>query len=461
MKQAQITAQRQTTSPATIISSKILQCSTDELYDYIDELAQENPVIDMDSTFQRPQTAAGTRETAWQLRQNHGFHSIRDENDRDRAYSNELWDLGPAEAASLSEHLTLQLKAMKLEARQLEIAVCVVNSLDENGFFTEFIEPFAERLGRSVSELVEVLEIMQQQLEPAGVCAFDMRGSLCLQIDRVNGDPMAKKIVTDHLDSLLKDKPGAIGRALKLPRKRVVSCCQLIKRLDPYPCRAFSRSGSAGYIYSPDIIVSTQDGLIQAEIPDSLCPQFGLSTYYLNLRESCGDREVSAYLDEKIQQAQWVQRCIENRRSTLSALAGLIIKRQADFFLFGEGRLQALTLAEAAREIGVHESSVSRIVRSKYLQCSHGLFPLSYFFPSGVRMEDRSVVSSCQIKAHIKKLVDEEDKSAPLNDRIIADILDDLGMGVSRRTVAKYREAMGIDTASGRRRGSKCSNSQH
>lgn len=449
MKQRQLITQKIATAPTTVVSANILQSSTDELYEYIDRLVQENPVVDLDSTSRQEQSMVFSQRADWLRRESGPSHASVDEH-ADNEYTNEMWDMRSETGLTLPQQIMLQLNAIKLSPEQLRIAIYIANNLDEDGFVSEDIDETARHLSVDPVEVCEVLEIMQQQLEPAGVCAFDSRNALCIQVDRLQADELCKKIINEHLEDVARGKPGAIACALKQNARRVAACCELIRSLNPFPCRCLTSEDSTCYIYHADIIVTVENGVVRAELSDSSSPKIILNNYYMNLRASSADQDVNEYLDNKIQQAQWIQRCIAKRRDMLSSLAQIIIKHQADFFLFGAERLAPLAMADVAQELGVHESTVSRAVRSKYLQCAHGLFPLNYFFPNAVHVNRDQIVSSHQIKAQIKKLIDEEDKSSPLNDRIIADILEDIGLNVSRRTVAKYRDALGIEPASKR-----------
>lgn len=449
MKQRQLITQKTSTAPTTVVSANILQCSTEELYEYIDRLVQENPVVDVDSASRQEQSLLYTRRADWLRKESSPSRSVSDERGENE-YTNEMWDMRSESGLTLAQQIMLQLKSIKLNPEQLRIATYIANNLDEDGFVSEDIDETAEHLDVDPVEVCEVLEIMQQQLEPAGVCAFDSRSALCLQVDRLKADELCKKIINEYLEDVAKDKPGSIACSLKQSTRRVAACCELIRSLNPFPCRCIASEDSTCYIYHADIIVTVDNGVIHAELSDSSSPKIILNNYYMDLRARSEDQDVNEYLDGKIQQAQWIQRCIAKRRDMLSSLGSIITKNQADFFLFGAERLAPMAMADVAKELGVHESTVSRAVRSKYLQCSHGLFPLNYFFPSAVHVNRDQIVSSHQIKAQIKKLIDEEDKRFPLNDRIIADILEDIGLNVSRRTVAKYRDALGIDPASKR-----------
>ena len=173
-------------------------------------------------------------------------------------------------------------------------------------------------------------------------------------------------------------------------------------------------------------------------------PEIRINKYYLKLLRSDCDKETKAYLNSKLKQIEETKEHIARRGSTLMALAEFLLEHQQDFFLHGESRLAPLKMKEAAASIGVHESTISRAVRDKYLQCPWGLFPLSYFFSAGVGSEDKEQTSARRIKAEIRVLVDQEDTAKPLSDQKICDLLQEKGIAVSRRTVAKYREEMGI-----------------
>jgi len=445
MRAKNITTQKLSVSQKTITASTVLQCSTEELYDYLEQQALENPVIDIEQQASHKPVSAEQKAIGRETNREKYIGSNRPD---DSDFSNPLWDMQKKREFDLSQYLLFQLLPLHLSASQSKIAHYIAYSLNSEGFFDIKIEEAASSCAVEIADIYEVLEMMWQ-LDPPGVCAYDVRHALCIQVDRLKADPLAKIIINKHLQNVAKDKAGSVARELKQPTKRVAACFELIKTLDPHPCRAFTRHDNASYIF-PDITVSLTEEGICYSLSDHFSPRIFINKYYRDLRNSSDDPTLNAYLDERISKAQYLQQCIMNRQTTTEQIAGIIIQHQQDFFIFGPGHLSPITMAEASKKLGVHESTVSRAVRGKYLQCSHGLFPLSHFFPGTVSSANAIPVSKDLITALIKDFVSKEDKMHPLNDRVIADLLEDRGISISRRTVAKYRDAMGIASSSAR-----------
>ena len=217
--------------------------------------------------------------------------------------------------------------------------------------------------------------------------------------------------------------------------------CQIIQQLEPYPARNEQPGDEPVYVI-PDVIIEEADGQWQAALNERYLPRFSVSRQYLELLESSGDTEVRQYLKEKLRQAQWMLACLEKRQSTLQRCADLILQTQSDFFQGATAHLTPMTMRAAAERMQVHESTVGRCVKDKYLQCRQGTFPLRYFFSGEV-----NGFSGQAVRMEIRALVRAEDGHRPLSDSRIADMLDAKGISVARRTVAKYRQEMGIPPA--------------
>ena len=251
----------------------------------------------------------------------------------------------------------------------------------------------------------------------------------------------AEEIVTHCLPLLGKKQYAAIARQLRLPESEVRRACQIIQQLEPYPARREEPDETPVYVI-PDVIIEEADGQWQAALNERYLPRFSVSRQYLELLESSGDTEVRQYLKEKLRQAQWMLACLEKRQSTLQRCADLILQTQSDFFQGTTTHLSPMTMRAAAEQMQVHESTVGRCVKDKYLQCRQGTFPLRYFFSGEV-----NGFSGQAVRMEIRALVRAEDGHRPLSDSRIADMLDAKGISVARRTVAKYRQEMGIPPA--------------
>ena len=226
-----------------------------------------------------------------------------------------------------------------------------------------------------------------------------------------------------------------------------------IQSLNPRPGSAFAGQDEPAYLIPDLAVVETEEGLTVV-YQDSYTPTLRISQFYCKLQQQSTDQEVKQYLSDKIRQAQTVMQAVEQRRTTLLECARAIVRRQEPFFRWADAPLQPLRLTDVARELSIHESTVSRAIREKYLQCARGVYPLSYFFSRevGGAGEGNSVH---QIKGRLARLVEDEDKAHPLSDQKLCQLLMEEGCAISRRTVAKYRDELGIPSASGRKSRSK------
>ena len=260
-------------------------------------------------------------------------------------------------------------------------------------------------------------------------------------------------IAEHYLDALSKNRYGLIARELKASQEEVRAACDLIRSLNPRPGTGFAARENLTYI-NPDIIVVSFQDHFELLTNDYYFPTLNISGYYTRLLKESDDEQVKDYLTGKVRQAKWMVKAIEQRRSTLMSCAECILELQEDFFRKGPGHLVPLSLADVAQRIGVHESTVSRAVKDKYIQCSMGVYPLSYFFSrslgaSGAGGEEAA--SPDAAKALLKKLIAGEDKKKPLSDQKLCELMAAQGCTLSRRTVAKYRDELHIPSTAGRK----------
>ena len=298
-----------------------------------------------------------------------------------------------------------------------------------------------------------------QTLEPAGVGARSLNECLCLQLERKGLlTPTLEKFVNFHLEKMAKNQLPAIAKELSIPLGQVKEYCQLIRTLDPKPGAYLGRVQRTHYI-NPDVIVVKFKGHLDILLNDSVYPDISLNTGYLQMYQSSSDKEVQDYLQKKISQAEWIRQCIAQRNATLFSVAREIVARQHDFFLEGISGLKPLRMADVANKLEIHESTVSRAVRMKYLQCTWGTFPLSYFFAKNTARSasldifgtSDEASTAAEIKTAIRKIIEGENREKPYSDRALAQKLEEQGISISRRTIAKYREEENIPNASGRK----------
>ncbi len=370
----------------------------------------------------------------------------------------------------LYDHLHDQISLLRLEPRQVMIAAEIVGNIDDSGFLTCPLEEVLDSLNRylesdeakavgfedeepfTFEQVEEALKIVQR-LDPAGIGARDLRECLLLQLTDVNAeDGLVFDIVDKHFDQLVNHRWAEISKELGVSPSEVQAAADEIAKLDPKPGLRYS-GGEGNYIIA-DLVVEKVDGDYIVFHNDTALPRLRLSRSY---REVAKDKskfkgENKEFISNKLNNANWMLQAIEQRRQTMLKVMNFIVNRQRDFFEEGIEHLKPLTLREVAEVISMHESTVSRVTNQKYAQTPRGVFPLKFFFSSGLSTDSGEDVSARGIKARIQKLVSDEDPKKPLTDQAIVDILKREGINIARRTVAKYRDQLGILSARMRKR---------
>jgi len=374
----------------------------------------------------------------------------------------------PAAPPDLWEHLREQLNLLKLGPRELALGEELIGNIDREGFLAcgleEVVESANTWLAESEPELWAemepftleeaelVLEIIQR-FYPSGVGARDLRETLLIQLrDRGEEDTLAFRIVHDHFEQLVNHRWSELSKEHGISPRDVQSAADSIAKLDPKPGLKYADM-SDNYVI-PDLVVEKVDSEYFVFHNDSSLPRLKLSRSY---REVARDRnqfqgENKAFISKKLNSAQWMIQAIEQRRQTMLKVMSFIVDRQRDFFEKGVEHLRPLTLREVAEHIDMHESTVSRVTNDKYVQTPRGVLPLKFFFSSGLSTDYGEDVSARGIRARIQKLVTDEDPKKPLTDQAIVDVLKKEGVQIARRTVAKYRDQLGILSARMRKR---------
>lgn len=445
--------QNQILSQKMIQSMEILQMNSQELNEYIKEMAVENPVVDIEEKYETPDKAGDLmKKLEWldslDERNRIYYRQEYGDNSEDKG----LMDYNESVGEELSEYVLHQLLTVELTDLQYDVIQFMVYSLDNKGYMEENLKDIASRFHTSEDFVEEQLKLLQS-LDPAGVCARNLRECLLIQLDReAEPDETAKAIVRDHLELLGKNQLHVISRKLKLPMEQVVEACDHIKDLNPKPSRGFDARGRLKYI-TPDVTVVKLAGYYEILLNEYVYPKIGINSFYRKILESTPSQETKAYIVDKIRQAEWIKNCIGQRNSTLMRVAKCIVDYQERFFNLGAGHLKPLRLQDVADMLEVHESTVSRAIRDKYLQCPWGVFPMSYFFSKSISSEKvGEKITTEQVKALMMHVIEDENKNKPLSDRAITECLVERGVKICRRTVAKYREELGIKDASGRKR---------
>lgn len=443
--------QSQTLSPQMIQSMKVLQMGSQELMEFISEVAQENPVLEASEQKETEFTAL-RKKLEWLEstdRQDRYYQKQDSEQENDP-----LIHYGGVEAReeNLYYDLKSQVQALELPADVTAAVRLIVESLNGRGYLDDSLEELAEDFRLDLPLLERALTVVQS-LEPAGIGARSLGECLILQLRRLPGDTtLAQTIAEQHLNALARNRYPLIARALGAEVEQVREACELIRTLNPKPGTGFSDREQPSYIV-PDLFVDAFSDHFELSANDEFFPTLKLSSYYKGLMTETQDEEVKEYLTSKVRQAKWVVKSIEQRRSTLMSCAECILEKQEPFFHWGRGHLVPMSLNDVAETLGIHESTVSRAIRGKYIQCRHGVYPLSYFFSRSLGGEaaDGGLSTPDAAKNLLKKLVSEEDKRKPLSDQKLCTMMAEQGCQISRRTVAKYRDELGIASTAGRK----------
>ena len=450
--------QTQTLSQRMIQSAEILQMTSQELNTYINELALENPVIDI----VEPPTAQEQRESIEQQEWLNSFNEEnyylyqRQNNDDDYDFKSS-WNINTDDGETLQDYLWSQLITENFTDQETEIIKFMLECLDNKGYLEESIETIASYFGTD-TELVEDLLSDLQALDPSGVCARSLEECLKLQLERRNMlTPVLESIIDNCLEMVAKNQIPAIARKLRLSPAETAGYCQIIKSLNPKPGVSFSSRDQLRYII-PDVTIVKFKDHFDILLNESMYPTIELNSYYRQMNQNPESSELKEYLGNQIRQAEWVKQCVTQRGKTLMQVSRAILEHQEEFFTFGPAHLSPLRLADIAQELDIHESTVSRAVSKKYLQCSWGVYPMNYFFSRSVAVQESSgnengaqSVTAADIKRVLREIIEEENKKKPYSDRLLGKKLAERGISISRRTVAKYREDEGIADASGRK----------
>ena len=350
-------------------------------------------------------------------------------------------------AASLAEHLIDQLHGQSGDVGDL--ARLIAESLEETGYLTVPLEQIADLTGAPIA-LVERALALIQGLEPAGVGARSLAECLALQAKAVDRyDPAMARLI-DNLDLLSKGRTSDLRRICGVDDEDLADMIRELRAYDPKPGCQFS--GNASHDVTPDVFVRRTRAGFAVELNQATLPRLLVNRrYYQELKSGPQDKASRAWLSECLQTANWLVKALDQRARTIVKVVSEIVKRQQGFFERGVSAMKPMTLREVAEEIGMHESTVSRVTSNKYLLCDRGLFELKYFFGSGVASSESEGGAAAEaVKAGIKQLIDAETEI--LSDDAIAALLKQRGFDVARRTVVKYREAMGIGSSIQRRR---------
>jgi len=462
--------QQLTMTPQLQQAIRLLQLPTIELQAHIRELLETNVMLEQDedaeaaaydaipSAESTPQTAAPSEEPPVEVvdegwadqpvgAAENPWSGGGGDDDRQQEFAD-------SSGQSLRDHLLWQLELARLAPRELSIGRAVIDSINDDGYLSEPLDVIGAslkpELDPGVEEVEHVLGIVQL-FDPAGTGARSLSECLLLQLAQLEpatpGLAIAQAIARSHLSLLAEHDLAALRRELKTSDTELETAVALVRSCNPRPGSVIS--GSAAEYVVPDVFVRRTPRGWSVEINAATLPRVRLNQSYASL---VGRSSSHASMRAQLQEARWLLKSLEIRNDTLTKVARSIVERQSDFLERGEEYMRPMILRDIAEAISMHESTVSRVTSGKYMHTPRGVFELRYFFSSQVEGSDGSGTSSTAIRAKIRKLIREEDPGAPLSDSRIAEILSGEGIPVARRTVAKYRETMGVAPSNERKR---------
>lgn len=356
-----------------------------------------------------------------------------------------------ANKTSLADHLRWQLLMTQPTLDEEVIGSLIIGNLNKFGHMDISVEEIARISQSPVDKVEQVLSVMQA-FDPPGICARNLSECLLIQTEQLGiTNSLVTRIIRDHLKNLENKRYQLIAKDLRTSIDAVVAAVELIRELDPRPGDHY---GDDEQIYIvPDVYVVKGDDDYIVMLNDEDIPQLHINSYYRKAVQGGQEiaRETRSYLRDRLRSAEWLLKSIQQRRKTIYNVMCSIVKFQHDFFDYGISQLRPMVLRDVAEDISMHESTISRVTTNKYAHTPHGIFELKFFFNSSINCSDGDTIASASVQAEIRKLVSAENQKKPYSDQKIAELLEARGIRIARRTIAKYREMMGILPSSKRK----------
>jgi RNA polymerase sigma-54 factor len=445
-----------TMTPQLQQAIRLLQLPILDLNAQIQEALEENIMLEMEDLPDVPRTSNETTAEIETLRAEDNWQVQAAGRTQDSGWNGEgrpISEFADESGQTLREHLLWQLEMENFSTRQIIIGEAIVDSINDDGYLTIDLDEVAASIDEdsavTAEEIKETLGKVQR-LDPVGVGARSLSECIILQLRQLEastpGLQLAVDLAEQHLDLVASRDYGELRRSLRTTEDDLHTALALIRGCHPKPGQAVSPS-SAEYVI-PDVFVRKIDNRWQVEISPTGVPRLSVNQQYARLLRGSGDH---AALRSQLQEARWLIRSLEIRNETLMKVATSIVTRQTEFLEHGDESMRPMVLRDVAEEIGMHESTISRVTTNKYMHTPRGIIEFKYFFSSHLSSVDGQDQSSTSVRAKIRKLIGGENPAKPLSDSKIASLLADDGITVARRTVAKYREAMNIMSSSERK----------
>ena len=443
----------------------LLQLSTLDLRQEIQQALEANPMLELDDDFGEQAVNEAQQEDEWSSEIPSELSTDSDWSDTYPDYSSSATGEGPdferqAAGQSLGSHLAWQLAMADLDARQRLIAESLIDAVDPTGYLTQPIDDIRDGLrqqgldGLPTREVEQVL-LRLQQFEPTGVLARDLRECLLLQLAVLPDDtpllPQARRLVRQFLEALAADDRRLLKRRLGLDDAALDEVITLVRSLNPRPGNAYAEV--SGHYITPDLIARHDESGWRIELNAEALPRLRIQPDYASLVRRADKSLDNQFLKDHLQEARWLMKSLTSRNDTLLRVGQEIMAHQIEFLERGEEAMRPLILADIAQAVEMHESTISRVTTQKFIHTPRGVFELKYFFSSHVGGNgDGDIHSSTAIRARLRKLIADEPARKPLSDNRLVELLEEEGIKVARRTIAKYREALGIPSSSERKR---------
>jgi RNA polymerase sigma-54 factor len=418
----------------------------------VSEQDQGEPSVDAEHTIEVKGEGEGTEEFDWEnYLENYNLTPFQRQN-REDGEERPSFENFLTKRTTLSDHLNWQLQLSHSTEEEQKVGTLIIGNLDEDGYLKIALEDICSEANLSL-EVVEGTLRKIQQFDPVGVAARDLKECLLIQLEQMAvRDPLAEKVVSEHLSLLKNRNYPAIAKRLEVSLERVNRAACLISKLDPKPGKAFG--GEVAQEIIPDVYVYKMEGEYLVYLNDEGVPRIKVSSLYRSILSDSrfaleGDRK---YIQEKLRSALWLIRSIHQRQRTIYKVAKSIVKFQKDFLDNGIQFLKPLVLRDVAEDIQMHESTISRVTNNKYMHTPQGIYELKFFFNAGITSTQGEALASESVKNLVREIITKEDPKKPYSDEKLVQILKGMNIHIARRTVSKYRETMKILSSNERRR---------
>jgi RNA polymerase sigma-54 factor len=461
-------SQQLSMTPQLQLAIKLLQLSTLELQQEIQTALENNPLLEVDDQYDEVKVKQNDETEHIDTREALDSKEIPDDIPLDASlddiysagtpsgtnsdYRNDELPIYQGEThETLHDYLEWQLELTPFSDTDRAIAVSIIEAIDERGYLTVSTEEILEEQGNDEIEIAEVEAVLKRiwNFDPIGVGARSLQECLSIQIQYLSTPPLAKQIIDNHLDLLAIRDYRNLKKVLNTTDEQLKYVIDFIKHLQPYPGDLVN-TASPDYVI-PDVMVKKVQGKWVVYLNSDTVPALRINQQYADMVKLANESD-GQYIRSHLQEANWFIKSIENRNETLLKVSQFIVEHQQAFFEYGTEYMKPMILSDIATAIDMHESTISRVTTQKYLHCPSGIYELKFFFSSHVNNDSGGEVSSTAVQALIKKYISAENTKKPLSDSKLVSMLEEQGIIIARRTVAKYREALSIPPSSQRKK---------